>query len=318
MPFKEGNMRLWVRRLANAAATALALAKKVAAVLVMGGVVAGGACLLQVQDAQSAPLGSPISALPWQSNPVSSYAAPAGYGNLTGADGDVSSAIWALTTDLGYLGYMNGSNSTPTKMIDTGISGLTGVAYLGPDKWALSAGKSIYEGTVSGTTWHTDKTILVTGLTGDLTDVDWTPTIGYEVATQNDGTRKVAADGSSSLSYTGNGYMAIKLLEFKPDTYDNGLLQHTYGQIFCINMDTSGIPFGGSQSLDPYNTWNITGVAYFKGGFAVVQNGTPYSVDIHSALSPLQDNMASIPEPATLALLSLGGALLAATWRKAH
>jgi hypothetical protein len=251
-------------------------------------------------------LGSPTAALPTQSVPTSSYAAPTGYGNLTGADGDVLSNLWALTTDLGYLGYMNGSSSTPVKMIDTGISGLTGVAYLGPDKWALSAGKKIYEGTVSGTTWHTDKTTLVTGIASDLTDLDWTPTIGYEVATQSDGIRKVAADGSSSLVKNSLA-LSVDLIGFLPNTYDNGLLQYAQNGNGFINIDTSGIPFGQPTPVNLNNTWDITGIAYFKDGYAVVQDGTPYSVDIHSALSPLQDNMASVPDPATLSLLVLGG-----------
>jgi len=274
------------------------VARAAAAVLLVLGFAAG--------NAQAGPLGNPLNAVT-DSTPSSSYAKPAGYGNLTGADGDVSSPIWGLGTDLGFLGYMNGANSTPIKMIDTGISGLTGVAYRGVDLWALAAGKSIYEGTVTGTTWHTDKTILVTGLTSDLTDLDWA--LGaYFVSTGADGIRKVLGDGTSTQIDSGFA-RSLDLIAFKPDTYDNPMWQFN-GNTFS-NSDFSGTPFGGGKLVDIHAGGNVEGVAYFQkqDGSLAWANVLQEGANLYDAYS-FEQHMQPLPEPATLILLISGLGML--------
>ena len=127
---------------------------------------AAAASILIVPAVVSAsPLGNPLDDVS-NSSPASSYAAPAGFGNLTGADGDVANPLWVAVTDSGFAHIMNGANSTPVASIDTGISGLTGIALTGYDGSdflaAVCADTTIYKGKLSQTAWTQSNTIDLT------------------------------------------------------------------------------------------------------------------------------------------------------------
>jgi len=262
--------------------------------------------------ANAAPLGKPLDDVS-DSSPASSYAAPAGFGNLTGADGDVANPQWIAVTDSGFAHIMNGANATPLATIDTGISGLTGVAITGYDGSdflaALCAGTTIYEGKLSQTAWTQSGTIDLT--TSNLTDID--RALGaYFIATESDGIRKVTGGGTSAVD-TG-AWNAYDVIEFLANTYDNNMSELN-GQAFKL-IDVDGIPLGGVDDDKTVN-WSpattIRGIAYYDGGIAVVQNP---GVHIHNEQA-YQQHMQPIPEPATIALLLAGGAvMLGARYRK--
>jgi hypothetical protein len=260
------------------------------------------------KDAKAGLLGDPLGSLPAQSVPVSSFAKPANYGNLTGADGDVSSPIWYATSDLGYILAFNGANPTPVSAILTGKD-LTGIAYKGNNEFALSAGSMIYEGNLNNGTWNETKRMLLG--TSNISDIDFA--LGsYFIATDGNGIRKVEGDGSTSLVYNQNGCKSVDMITFKENTYDNPLLQFAQNNNGFINADLSGNAFGDRQPMNLNNAVDIQGIAYFGGqnpGFAVVQ--AP-GVQLHNSLNPLQDNMQTIPEPATLAMLGAGALALGA------
>lgn len=253
------------------------------------------AVLVSPGQALAAPLGNPLDDV-HDSTPISSFAAPDGFGNLTGADGDVSSPIWAATTDLGYIHLFDGMSSSPISTIDTGISGLTGIAYLGNDNFALSAGHTIYEGSILGSSWNQTGTIDLT--TSDLTDIDFA--LGqYFIATQSDGIRRVEGDGSTEELISG-AFSAVDIIDFQPNTYDNGMIQ--FGGEQFRNIDSNGIPFGSGKLVDFNSPVTILGVAYFDGGMALPVG---LGVYIH-AEQAYQEHMAQIPEPSTIALLGIG------------
>jgi hypothetical protein len=237
--------------------------------------------------------------LPDQSTPVQSFYNIGNYGNLTGADGDVSSTTWVACSDKGGIISYNGTNnSAPIGIIDIGIPGLTGIACLGNDRYAVSAGKDIYEGTLSGSDWTTTNIISPLGIWSDLTDVDFA--LGsYFIATQSNGILRVNSDGSTTQIKTGLAE-SLDIIEFIQGTYDNPMMQFAQGGNGFINVDNNGNPFGQPKPVYLDNTFDITGVAYFKGGFATVQS---LQFDIHEPMA-FQEHI--IPEPATIALLALG------------
>lgn len=249
--------------------------------------------LASLSPVVAASLGDPLSSLPAQSTPIASFAKPANVGNLTGADGDVSSPYWYATTDLGFLLTYNGADPTPVSIVDTGIPGATGVACLGGNRLAICAGKKIYEGTLNNGTWTADNVIIVMNLNGDLTDVDYA--LGcYFVATQNDGVRRVDGNGSSTLMVNGVA-QSVDAITFEPDSFDNPMMQIASGNNGFQNMTFSGNLFGTAKLMNLNPSYTIQGLAYFDGGFAVVQ--AP-GVGIHSPLAGVQPYMASFPEPA--------------------
>lgn len=263
--------------------------------------------------ANAAPLGNPLNDVS-DSSPASSYAAPAGYGNLTGADGDVANPQWIAVTDSGFAHIMNGANATPLATIDTGISGLTGVAITGYDGSdflaALCAGTTIYEGRLSQTAWAQSRTIDLT--TSALTDIDRALGV-YFIATESDGIRKVTGGGTSAVDPA--GVQAYDVIVFKPNTYDNDMGQFE-GEVFK-NIDAIGIPLGGvgNDKLVDWDNWStIHGVAYYGGnnpGMALVENNGSVSIGQIYSSQAYQQHMQPIPEPGTLALLLAGGSLLA-------
>lgn len=275
--------------------------------------VAAASVLMVPAIVEAAPFGNPLDDVS-NSTPTSSYAAPTGYGNLTGADGDVGNSQWIAVTDSGYAHIMDGANSSPLATIDTGISGLTGIAIKGYDGndfiIGLSAGTTIYEGKLSQTAWAQSNTIDLT--TSNLTDIDHA--LGaYFVATESDGIRKVGAGGSTS-EVQGGAFDAVDIIEFLPNTYDNGMMQRD-GEIFA-NIDTNGTPFGSIKSVDFDSAFDIQGMACYGGdnpGMAVAIVHGAYIHDPQTYQQHIQD----IPEPASLTLLGLGGlGLLGARYRK--
>ncbi len=241
------------------------------------------------------------------STPVKSVIAPEHYGNLTGADGDVSQEEWYATTDLGYIHKFSGRSETPVS-IDTGISGLSGIAYKGDGQFALSAGNDIYEGALDNS-WATEDIISLA--TSDITDIDFALD-SYFIATESDGIRKVVDGGSELVEDLGCD--SFDLIEFKPNTYDNNMSQRQ-GESY-INVDSSGNPFGMSKFADLHNATTIAGIAHYGGnnaGMAVVQ--AP-GIQHHDP-QQYQQNMQPVPEPGTLAMLGLAGlGLLGKTYQK--
>lgn len=255
--------------------------------------------------AQAAPLGSPLDSLPASSTPVSGFAKPEGYGNFTGADGDVSIDDYFVVTDQGWLLKYKAFSTTPDTAIDTGYSGASGVAVT-PDGLAISAGKTIYEGNLDGGAWNQDSIISITGITSDITDVDFA--LGnYFIATQNNGINRVEGDGSTTFLDDLNNWKSLDMITFKENTYDNGMVQVSAGSNIFENVGQDGTPFGDPQTVPLDNWMDAEGLAYFGGvnpGFAVIQKDLG---ELHGAM-PFQQHMASdvIPEPATLALIALG------------
>jgi hypothetical protein len=245
----------------------------------------------------------PINPLDHVSNstPVKSVLAPENYGNLTGADGDVSQSTWYAVTDLGYIHAFNGRSETPTASIDTGISGLTGIAYKGNNQFALSAGNDIYEGTL-GSNWTTENIIPLT--TSGLTDIDFALD-DYFIATESDGIRKIVGSGSELME--DGGAESFDLIRFQPNIYTHDNMGQGQGEIFKL-LNSEGASIGGPSNnklVDLNNYTTIRGVAYFGGdnpGMAVVQNPLVQFYDPQE----YQQHMQGVPEPTTLALLGLG------------
>ena len=90
------------------------------------------------------------------------------------------------------------------------------------------------------------------------------------------------SDWGSTLVVSGNGQLAQD---------DNGFW----------NADTSGAPLGGPRPVYLNNDYSIEGLAYFSGGFAVVQDTV---VGIHNPFT-FQQHIAplGVPEQSTAALL---------------
>lgn len=267
-----------------------------------------------VNMSEAAP-GNPLDSLPSSSAVVSTINAPSGYGSLTGADSasTISTTdrrpgdMWAATTDKGYLLEFNKDNATPVNVVDMGLPGATGVAYLGNDTFAVSVGKTLAIGSVSGSNWNLANIYNVNGVSSDMKDVSFV-----------NGKYVISADGVRMATLNGNhfdagvdmglpsGWEALKLIDFKDNnTYSNRMLQYAQGSDFFKNMDSSDTLFGNPKDVFLDNDVDITGIAYYNGGFAVVQS---IETQIHSPLD-FQNEMVvgNVPEPATIGLLGLGG-----------
>ena len=262
---------------------------------------------------RAAPLGDPLQSLPLQSVPVAANIKPDNVGFLSGADGDVADPVWVATTDQGYLLFFNGFDPTPVNVVDMGLSGATGVAWLGNNRFAISAGNTIYEGNLSGGTWNQTGGHSFSGMS-TINDVDYA--LGhYFIATASDGVRRVESDWTTTEVYSGNGVLAVKVVEFQPNSYDNPMLNLAGGDHGFRNADSSGTPFGFPKPVQLNNGLNIEGIAYYSGGFAVVQSeGT----EIHNPFT-FQQHMASmtVPEPSAAVLLLAATPLLLPRRRRA-
>jgi|GEM_PF-2167796 len=260
-------------------------------------------------NAYSNNLGNPLDALPDQSIPISSYAVPDGVGRFSGADGDVSNEKWFAVTNNGFILGYNGGNSAVADLIDSGISGASGITYKGGNDWAISAGKTIYEGTLTTGGWTQTGSIDLTDLSSDISDLDYGLN-AYFILTGSNGVRKVNSDYTTSLiGGVSANIGGIKVIEFQPDTYDNPLFQWASGNNVFYNMTELGNLIGNSEPVNLNNGLDIQGIAYFNGGFSVVQS---LGNQIHSPLI-IQENMAStnpVPEPAAGFLLLSGLPLL--------
>ncbi len=251
----------------------------------------------------AAPLGNPLDDVS-NSTPISSHAAPAGFGLLTGADGDVGNPNWLSVTDSSYAHINDGPNSTPLVSIFTGISGQTGIAikgYQGDDFLVgISAGHSIYEGILSlSSGWTQNNIISLT--TSDLTDVDYA--LGsYFIATESDGIRKVGSGGSVGDVIQGGSWQSLDLIEFKPNTYDNDAIRYAENSTFFDGF-ANGTKLNTPKPIN-MDGWDDTiGFAHFLGGRAVAEFDRVW---IHDSAA-YQQHMVETPEPATLSLLALGG-----------
>jgi hypothetical protein len=243
---------------------------------------------------------------------VSSFAKPSGTLRLRGADGDPASSVWVAVDEFGIAIFYDGANPTPIRMVDTGELYVTGIAMLGNDRFALSAENKIIEGYFTADMWHETGTHALIGGLSTINDLDYA--LGhYFIATASDGIRRVESDWSSTVVYNLDDQLALKMFEFKPDTYDNSMMEFANNNAF-INTDSSGMAFGDTKGVHPYNSFNIQGLAYFSGGFAVVQST---KVDIHNPFT-FQQYLApmSVPEPSTALLLLAATPLLLLRRRK--
>lgn len=259
-------------------------------------------------NAYSDNLGNPLDALPVQSIPISSYAVPDGVGRFSGADGDVLDEKWFAVTNSGFILGYNGGDSTVVDLIDSGISGASGITYKGGNNWAISSGITIYEGTLTSGGWTPTGTIDLTDLSSNISDLDFG--LGnYTVLTEQD-IRRVNDDKSTRIiNPYGANVGAIEIIEFQLNTYDNPLLQVASGNNGFYNMDMTGNIFGNPALVYLNNGLDIEGIAYFDGGFAIVQS---LGNQIHASLE-IQQYMASqnsVPEPAAGLLLLSGLPLL--------
>ena len=251
--------------------------------------------------ASAGSLGDPLDDVS-DSTPTASFAAPENYGNLTGADGDPGKATWLATTGLGYVHGFDAASSTPDFTVDTGISGLTGIVLKGYDGSnflvALSAGHTIYEGSLSSAAFSQDNTIDLA--TSDLTDIDYA--LGnYFIATESDGIRKVNGDGSTTQTGGAGTFQSFDIVEFIDGVYDPNQMGQARGELFN-HSDAAGVLYGTTKSVDWNPITTIEGVAYFDGGMAIVQGP---GVQIHNPQA-YQENMQNIPEPSAVAILALG------------
>jgi len=251
-------------------------------------------------SAEAAPLGDPLNALPSQSTPYTNFEKPVGSSNLSAADGQPNSPVWVAGNTLGTIFFYNGANPVPIKMVDCGYSNLSGVAFMGNDHYLITSGSDLIEGVINGSTWSD---VRSKGYGSTFTDVDYTPSGLIFAGTTANGVRLLNWDGTSTLVDNLNSMAAVKAIEFLPDTYNNSVIQLAADSDAFKNLAANNTTFG-YKDVYLNNGSSIEGIAYFNGGFAVVQ--AP-GVEIHNPLT-IQENMKPVtvvPEPSTL-----GGAVL--------
>jgi len=166
------------------------------------------------------PLGDVVpNALPASVNWVNGFPKPVGMGDFTGADASIDSPYVWIATNAGFLhkyDFTDKMNPILMQSVNTGIAGLSGVT-LTPNGLTLSAGTSLYEGTVSGGTWNTANIRNPTGITSNITDVHYARVLGlYFIGTTNDGVRRVNADNTTTETVfpRQNNAMALKQQEY--------------------------------------------------------------------------------------------------------
>jgi hypothetical protein len=278
--------------------------------------VIGIAAFGAVSDAYAdGPLGDPLLHVPSSSTPITGYVRPTGY-NLTGADGDVSTNAFYAIDDGGYVHKYDGLTGVILDQFPTGQPGATGIALLPNGGFAISNGTDIYKGHLDDNgAWVDDfPSILVTGITSNINDVDYSAKIGkFFIATENNGLRRVEDDGSSvQILPNNNGWKSIDIIDFKDGTFNNPLVNYGGGQSNGFrNANSEGIAFGdpvgmlsGGSGDFPNTAAYISGIAYFKDGWALVQDNTAgfNQIIIHPKLgyNPagiLQDNMQPTLQP---------------------
>ncbi len=250
------------------------------------------------------------------------FAAPSGV-SFTGGDG-IGEGKYAPTSASQIFIY-DGTTTTPEATINTPFSNISGLAYRGRDGSGdplvtLSAGTSLYEGTLSGGSFNIDSVIGLTGITSDTTDVTFGLDNHY-IATQSDGVRRVESDGSTTLTFNASGVESYDILDVIAGTYINPAEQID-GENFT-NIDNNGIAIGSGTFVNLNNATTIEGIAYFDsdnnplngvdGGLAVIQGP---GIQIHTAPTYASNITDPVPEPATLALLAAGSATLLSGRRK--
>jgi len=286
-------------------------------------VLAACALLLAASTGQAlaSTYGDPLSTgnLPSSSAVLNSFARDATHGNYTGADGTTDSAIWAVSTDLGYIVRYNGDNTTPVDFTPTGLN-LTGLAKMGGENYMLTAGLNLYKGYTDGTGWHTTQTISLTavGIPSNATDVAVNLNHIF-VTTQSSGVYRLDMNGQNATQIDAGLFQSVDVLTFVPGAFDNAVIQYDGDQF--VPISEQGEPFGVLRTVHLGNASTPRGIAYYRGSdgnhFAVV--GKSY-VDLHAAdsLGNVLPNvqLEATPEPSTSALMALGLAALALRRRK--
>lgn len=278
-------------------------------------------------EAQAVPI-DPLTTLPNFQNFTGGLANPTSgptYQPFTGADGDVNSATYFISST-GKIFTAEGNTITGT--YDTPLSQISGIALRGYDSnsnplLTVSAGTSLYEGHLAGGNFNIDNVIGLSGLTSDVTDVDFNTNFGsansshYFVTTLGDGVREVKNDGSTNALNGTSGIKSIDMVSFIPDIYTNPVQQWD-GENFH-NMTLSGVPIGSNQNVDLNSPGTFEGFAFYGGSnpgmVGVLQSGTlayhPFDMQQH-----MQEGF--VPEPATLLMLAAGATVALAGRKYSH
>ncbi len=257
------------------------------------------AAMLHYAQPARASLENPLNDVQ-SSSPTDTILLPSGYGNGTGAGGNVLSNTWFASTTDGWLLKYDGK--TFQNAIDTGLPGLSGVDVRPDGSLVLSYNEDLQLGTVSGNTWNPTSTITLYGLTSGITDVsegygmaDFFVASGNGVYAVRNGSLGEQVSTSILRSYD-----AVKL---NPAMYTSNLACGD-GKLYK-EADNSGQLFGpGKIAAIPFDDV-VNGSVNLKNYQIVVQP------DAFQVLNPqgFSDGI-QVPEPATMLLVATGGMYL--------
>lgn len=253
--------------------------------------------------------GNPIECIPSVSTPYSWFLPkdPLPPHNVvykfTGGDGNVNTneAVISATDMMGavssLLFYQLNTDTAgeislyPSKIVDISsqVSSVAGVAIAPNGRYVIAdaSNNNLRIGTINGTQWQTEQTIVVNGFGSQIKDIDVAPylcakTGGLDymilIATQADGIRRVddKTTGATSLMYNAGTATAVEVMEFRKDTYNNPLLMFGNGNNLGFKtINLSGVPTpdvqGDPKACEPNNDSWMYGIAFFNGGLLIVE-----------------------------------------------
>lgn len=220
------------------------------------------------------------------------------WGNLTGAEGIDNGSKAIFLWDSGAAQIYNSDMSSVLGTIDFGITGSTGITevpstlYGFGAKYAVSDIGGIYFFDALGN-YKGGKSVFTSN---NVTDIEWDNKNQRLLVDTTNGYGSLSSDGTLTILFQNDNSKGLEYISLPSDTMD--MIQR--GAMFN-RVNSDGTVQSGSFATNLSNL--TTGIAYTTDRlFEVV----PLGIYVYDKLG-FQDTMDySVPEPATLAILSLG------------
>jgi len=254
----------------------------------------------------------PLDTLPSSSSYFDMYPKP-GLSNLgAGTFDKVDPSRKYVPDNDGLVWHISGKDVlNAAAPYDLGLSGGVTALRPTPDGYAASAGKSIifYDDNFQPTGQSIDLS------TSDIRSFDTAfylnsaanvQGLNYALFTLTDEGvgRLTNTDGDVSNLIPGD-YSALEIVEFEEGSeMANPVLQVDRD---FLNLDNNGSTFGQSVNVNFNNPVAMNGALYHQGGADIIVDGGAF---MHPEIAFQQDITYSVPEPASVAVLLLGGAFL--------